>query len=172
MDIAARAGVSRQTLYLHFGDRAGLLVELVQFMDETLGLEDLVARVFAAESSAEIIDRTMELYAVMAPQIDPVAAVLEASQHEDAAIGAAWRNRMDNRQRVHREIVQRIAEASELAEMWTIDSATELFYAITLPGPWRELTQELGWSDEDYRRHFTTFLQRALLDGPGSRDRP
>lgn len=169
MDIAARAGVSRQALYLHFGDRAGLLVALVQFVDETLGLEELVARVYSARSGAEIIDRTMELYAVMAPQIDPVAAVLEASQHEDPAIAAAWRDRMDNRQRIHREITRRIAETAELADVWTVDSATELFYAITLPGPWRELTQELGWSGDDYRRHFTTFLRRALLDPPDTR---
>lgn len=70
---------------------------------------------------------------------------------------------MDNRQRVHREITRRIADSGELDDTWTVDSAAELFYAITLPGPWRELTQELGWSGDDYRRHFTTFLQRALL---------
>jgi AcrR family transcriptional regulator len=40
--------VSRQTVYLHFGDRAGLLLALVHYMPETLGFQELLARVFDA----------------------------------------------------------------------------------------------------------------------------
>jgi hypothetical protein len=36
-------------------------------------------------------------------------------------------------------------------------------YAITMPGPWRELTQELGWTSDDYGRRLTALLQSALL---------
>jgi len=131
-------------------------------MDENLGLEDLVAHVFAAPTGAEMLERTMELYVQMAPRIDRVAQVLEAAQHDDRALAAAWRNRMDNRQAVHRMIAQRISDEGQLAEGWTVDAAAELFYAITMPGPWRELTTELGWTSDDYRRHFTRLLQRAM----------
>jgi AcrR family transcriptional regulator len=163
IDVADRARVSRQALYLHFGDRAGLLVALVEFMDENLGLEELVARVFAAPTGAEMLRRTMELYVRMAPRIDRVAQVLEADQHEDQAVAAAWRNRMDNRQRVHRMIVQRISDEGQLAEGWTVDAAADLLYAITMPGPWRELTRELGWTSDDYGRHLSRLLERALI---------
>lgn len=165
IDIARTAGVSRQALYLHFGDRAGLLIALVEFMDETLGLEEMVAHVFTAPSGAEMLARTIELYATMAPRIDRVAQVLEAAQHEEEALAAAWRNRMDNRQRVHRMIVQRIFDEGQLADAWTVDAATDLSYAITMPGVWRELTEGLGWTSGDYRRHITGLMQRALLAG-------
>ena len=169
VDVADRARVSRQALYLHFGDRAGLLIALVEFMDEALGLGDLVAHVFAAPTGAEMLERTMELYVRMAPRIDRVAEVLETAQYEDEGLAAAWRNRMDNRQRVHRMIVQRISDEGQLAEGWTVDAAADLFYAITMPGPWRELTMELGWTPDDYRKHLSRFLERALIEDKSER---
>ncbi|MCB0952277.1 MAG: helix-turn-helix transcriptional regulator, partial [Microthrixaceae bacterium] len=47
-DVAARASVSRQALYLHFGDRAGLLVALVNHMDESLDLGESLVEVYSA----------------------------------------------------------------------------------------------------------------------------
>ena len=169
VDVADRARVSRQALYLHFGDRAGLLIALVEFMDEALGLGDLVGHVFAAPTGAEMLERTMELYVRMAPRIDRVAEVLETAQYEDEGLAAAWRNRMDNRQRVHRMIVQRISDEGQLAEGWTVNAAADLFYAITMPGPWRELTMELGWTPDDYRKHLSRFLERALIEDKSER---
>ncbi len=67
------------------------------------------------------------------------------------------------RRQVHRKIVQRIAELGELADTWTNDTAADLFYAVTLPGPWRELTRELGWTGSQYVDGMTTMLSRALL---------
>ncbi len=62
----------------------------------------------------------------------------------------AWQNRLHFRHEVHRKIVRRIAALGELANGWTNDAAADLFYALTLPGPWRELTLEVKWSDRQY----------------------
>ena len=109
-DVADRAEVSRQALYLHFGDPAGLLCALVEFMDENLGVEEMAAHVFAAPSGAEMLERTVELYIMLAPRIDRVAQGLEAAHYEDPAVAAAWRNLMDIRQAVHRKSMQRISD--------------------------------------------------------------
>ncbi len=64
--------------------------------------------------------------------------------------------------------------AGLLAAGWSIETATDLFPAVTLPSPcrhpagtlpapWRELTSELGWSDERYVAQMTELLARALL---------
>lgn len=163
-DVAQRAGVSRQTVYLHFGDRSGLLLALVEFIDESLGLEEMVAHIFDAPSGEEMLERTIDLYVSMAPRIDRVAEVLEATREADKAVAAAWQNRMDNRQRIHRMIIERISDEGRLAEAWTAEAATDLSYAVTLPRVWRELTRELGWSPDDYRRHITALFQRSLLN--------
>jgi hypothetical protein len=70
------------TLPLHFGDRAGLLTALVEFMDESLGVEQMAAPVFAAQTGEEMLERTVDLYAALSPQIDRVAQILEAAQYE------------------------------------------------------------------------------------------
>ncbi|MEN8041959.1 MAG: TetR/AcrR family transcriptional regulator [Actinomycetota bacterium] len=162
-DVADRAGVSRQTIYLHFGDRTHLLVALVRHMDESLDLGESLAHVRAADNSSEAIARTMELHSSFSAAIDSVALVLESAQYEDEALSTAWRDRMRFRLGVHRDLVQRMADCGDLADTWTVDAAADLFYAVTLPGPWRELTRELGWSDEQYIEGMSGFLQRALL---------
>jgi hypothetical protein len=32
-----------------------------------------------------------------------------------------------------------------------------------MPGAWRELTRELGWTAEQYSQHLTRLIQAALL---------
>lgn len=162
-DVADRAGVSRQAVYLHFGDRTGLLVALVRHMDKTLALAESLAHLFQAETGADVIARTMALHGRFSAGIDPVALILEAAQYDDEALGAAWRDRMRFRHQVHRKIVQRIAELGELAQEWPAETAADLLYALTLPGPWRELTRELGWAQSQYVDAMTSLLGKALL---------
>jgi AcrR family transcriptional regulator len=163
IDAADRAGVSRQAVYLHFGDRAGLLLALVQYMPETLGFQELLARVFDAPTGAESLERAVELHSTYTSKIDSVAQVLEAAQYQDEDLGAAWRNRMDASRAAHRAIIQRIADEGQLADGWTVDTAGDLFYTVTMNAPWRELTQGLGWTPKQYAESMIRLLRRGLL---------
>lgn len=165
-DVAARAGVSRQAVHLHFRDRAGLLLALVSWADEVLNLGELLARVDEAPTGVEALDRMVELHAAYAPRIDPVARLLDAHQYQDPAVAAAWRDRMNGRRAAHRAVIARVASDGDLAAGWTVDSATDLFYALTMPGPWRELTDARGWSAKLYSRRMSHLLRRAFVAGP------
>jgi AcrR family transcriptional regulator len=162
-DVAERAEVSRQAIYLHFGDRANLLLALVEFMPETLGFQQLLAHVFAAESGVEMLRRTVALHSTYSAKIDLVARVLEAAQYQDSALRAAWRDRMTRSRAAHRMVIQRIAAEGQLADGWTVDEAGDLFYTVTMQGPWRELTHELGWSPEQYAERITRLLLDTLV---------
>ena len=164
-DVADRADVSRQAVYLHFGDRAGLLLALVRFMPESLGFEQLLAHVLAAPTGVEMLRRTVELHSTYSAEIDPVAEVLEAAQYRAEALGAAWRDRMEASRRVHRMIVQRIADEGQLTDGWSVDDAGDLFYTLTMQAPWRELTRELGWSPERYAENVTKLLFATFVRG-------
>jgi hypothetical protein len=96
-------------------------------------------------------------------KIDRVTQVLESSQYQDKALAAAWRNRMNRRQQHIRSIVERIAAEGRLAKGWSVDAAVDLIYVVTMPGAWRELTRELGWTAEQYTQHLTRLVQSALL---------
>ncbi|HEX9866520.1 MAG TPA: TetR/AcrR family transcriptional regulator [Acidimicrobiia bacterium] len=163
VDAADRAGVSRQTVYLHFGDRAGVLLALVQYMPETLGFREQLAHVFDAPTGAEMIERAVKLHSTYTSKIDSVAQVLEAAQYQDEDLGAAWRDRMDATRAAHRAIIQRVADEGQLADGWTVDTAGDLFYTVTMNGPWRELTRELGWTPEQYAENITRLLRRSFL---------
>jgi AcrR family transcriptional regulator len=166
-DVAERAGVSRQAIYLHFGDRANLLLALVEFMPETLGFQQLLAHVFAAESGVEMLRRVVALHSTYSAKIDSVARVLEAAQYQDPALGAAWRDRMTRSRAAHHMVIQRIAAEGQLADGWTVDEAGDLFYTVTMQGPWRELTHELGWSTEQYAERMTKlFLNTFVAKSP------
>lgn len=162
-DAADRAGVSRQAVYLHFGDRAGLLLALVEYMPESLGFQEQLAHVFEAPTGVETLLRAVKLHSTYHAKIDSVAQVLEAAQYRDKALGAAWRDRMDRSRAAHRAIIQRIADEGELADGWTVDSAADLLYVVTMQGPWRELTRELGWTPQQYAENMAKLLLRSFV---------
>jgi AcrR family transcriptional regulator len=162
-DVAARAAVSRQAVYLHFGDRTGLLVALVQHVDERLDLEASLAGVHAAVDGAALLQSAMELNTTFWRQVLPIAQVLEAAQHDDDALGAAWRDRMRFRQSTFRAMVEALADRGELAGDWTLDDAAATLYALAHFDTWRELVVELGWSDARYVESMTRLLRGALL---------
>lgn len=166
-DVAKLAGLSRQAVYLHFGDRAHLLLEVLAWGDLALELDELMARVRNADSGVEALNRIVEVHAVYSPRIDAVARALEADQHRDEAVAAALRDRLDVRRAAHREVIARIADEGLLAEGWTIDSATDVFSAVTMLGPWRELTEACGWSAEQYAGRMSKLVREALIATDG-----
>jgi len=162
VDAADRAGVSRQAVYLHFGGRAGLLLALVRYMPEALGFRELLAHVFDAPTGAEMLARAVKLHSTYTSRIDSVAQVLEAAQYQDEDLGAAWRDRMDASRAAHRAIIQRIADEGQLADGWTVETAGDLFYTVTMNGPWRELTRQIGWTPQQYVENITRLLRSIL----------
>lgn len=162
-DVATRAGVSRQAVYLHFGDRNGLLLTLVHHMDDTLDLDESLAHVRAAPNGAELLERLMRLNTQFWTAVNPVATVLEAAQYDDDALGAAWRDRMQVRQAAFRLMIQQIADHQELAAEWTVEDASALVYAVAHFDTWRELTRQLQWNDDHYVDAMTLLLGRSLL---------
>jgi AcrR family transcriptional regulator len=162
-EVAGRAGVSRQALYLHFGDRTGLLVALVDHMDTTLELGPALTHVMAAPTGEELLDRAMRLNTEFWTAVAPVANVLQGAQHDEDALGAAWRDRMTFRLHAFAEMTRTIADMDELAEDWTVEDAAAVVYAVAHFDTWRELTDRLGWSDDHYVDRMARMLGRSLL---------
>lgn len=159
--VAERAGVSRQALYLHFGDREGLVLALVRHMDESLELDELLARVYSATSGAQLLERAMRLNTEFWGKVAPVAELLSASRGD--ALAAAWRDRMTYRRKTFHRMAKQLADADELAPPWDARGAAEVLYGVSHFDSWRELTAELGWSDDQYVERMSTLLGRALL---------
>lgn len=160
---AKRAGVSRQAVYLHFGDRSGLLVGLVDYIDLSQGSVEMRSYVFGAPSGVESLRRWVETMSWYTAKIDGVSLLLEENQYHDEAMKAAWRNRMNRRQAMILSMAERIAGEERLADDWSVADAADFIYVSTMPAPWRELTKELGWSADQYNSRVWRVLSESLL---------
>jgi AcrR family transcriptional regulator len=168
-DVAARAGVSRQTVYLHFGDRTGLFVALGDHMDVTFGRDRLREHIFGAPNGVEGLRRWVETMSWYNAKIDPVSRILEERARSDEALAAMAKDRWSGRRDHVGRIARRIAEEGQLADGWSIDEAADLIYTVTLPGSWRVLTGVLEWSQERYATEIMELLAKSVLDRAAAR---
>ncbi|MDP8956466.1 MAG: TetR/AcrR family transcriptional regulator [Actinomycetota bacterium] len=162
-EVADAANVSRQTVYLHFGSRTGLMLALVQHIDSRGTLQRLIERIFDAPTAVSALDAVVALHAEYYPLIYPVAQVLMARRQDDEAMAAAWDDRMESRRMLYREVVRRLADEALLAPEWEIEDATDVLWALTSWEVWEQLTRTRGRSSDDYVRLLSTIIKRTLV---------
>lgn len=162
-DVAAEAGVSRQTVYLHFGSRTGLLVAMAQHLDTQGPLPGLVEQVFAAGTARDALDAVVDLHAEYHPLIYRIAVLFMAGMYDDEALRAAWVERMESRRNLYHAVVERLKSEGCLAPHYEVESATDLLFALTSWQFWEQLVVERGWPKEEYARHLRSLLGHMLV---------
>ena len=162
-EVAARAGVSRQALYLHFADRSALLLEVTRAADAAARTPAEQARVDQAPTGAAALAEAIALQARLKPQLRAVASALDALRRSDPAAQAAWEEREHARLGRCEQVVARLAEDGALAPPWTVQSAAQLLWAATSQRVWEDLVPGQRWTRQQYTTHLTTLLTRALL---------
>ena len=144
-EVAARAGVSRQALYLHFENRAGLLVEMARRIDHGSGF---VSRVAAARKRPALqgFRQVLRLWHEHLAEILPVARALEAAAITADEGAQAYHDRMDAWRETLRISVAALAEAGLLRREWTVEQATDWAFARTQPANYEYLVRQRQWS--------------------------
>jgi AcrR family transcriptional regulator len=148
-DIAAATGVSRQLLYVHFGNRAGLLMAMARRHDVRSGFAGRAAEARSLPP-VEALERLLRLWFAYLPEILPVARALEAAAVNGDEGGAAWRDRMGDLRELFAAAVDRVERDGRLAEGWTVPGATDWIWARALPSAFAHLVADRGWSPGDY----------------------
>ena len=149
-EIAGAAGVSRQLVYFHFENRAGLLLAMARHHDTRSGFVD---RVVASRSlpAAEGLAELLATWLAYVPEILPVARALEAAAARgDEGGGAALRDRMQDLREAIRIAVERVEAAGRLAPGWSVASATDWVWARSHLSGWQHLVVERAWRPGDY----------------------
>ncbi len=159
-EVAARAGLSRQAVYLHFQDRTSLLLALARQAEEEL--PDSLAVIARAPSARAAVTALVTLAASANPGFWPVARILDGLRATDAAVDAAWQDRLTQWLDACRAIAQRFQAEGALARHMSLEAAADLLSSLTSLRLWEELVIGRGWSAERYRRHVTYLAVGAL----------
>jgi AcrR family transcriptional regulator len=170
-ELARAVGISRQALYLHFRDRASLLLALVAHVDEREGLQAGVAAVQAAPDAASQIRAWTQMQAWRNPRIAPLARALDQARHTDPAASAAWRDRTGNRMRGAAAIITRLREEGQLHPTWKTEEAAALLWELTSFHIWDDLVNESRLAPDRYIEVVTTTTLAALASPIGERAR-
>lgn len=161
--VASAAGVSRQSIYLHFGSKSSLLLALVAYVDEREGLRDLAEDVERAPTAVEGLHRYVDLVATLTPRVHRTALVLDSARATEPDAAAAWDDRMASRRRRCRRLVTRLREEGRLAPSWSPEEAADFMWAASSMRVWEDLVVRRRWSRRRFRRHLGRVLEQTLV---------
>jgi AcrR family transcriptional regulator len=165
VEIAQATGVSRQTLFLAFGDRAGLLRAMLQHKDT---LSDHAQRLgFAGglpPSDPESLLASVQAWLDYLPIIYPVGILLDAAALTDPAARAAWDDRMKGALLAGWRARAKAAHAAGNLQ-GNPDRVAEEIWALCHPSAWRLLVAECGWSADEFRQSRIDLVRACLNRG-------
>lgn len=166
--VGRAAKVSRQAVYLHFKDRAGLLLALVRHADDRRGLPAAIQRVVGASSGVSALREMAMTQVTMNPGIWRLARLFDGERRHDPAMEQSWQDRLSHRLEGCRAIVARLAAEGDLRRGLDPGVAADLLWVITSLHAWEDLVLVRGWSDDEYLARVTGALSDLLLE-PGRR---
>ncbi len=149
-DVAKRAGITRQALYLHFPTRADLLIGTTHYIDRVKDIDGRLTTSREAANGRDRLDAYIEAWGGYIPEIYGVARALMAMEASDAEAAQAWADRMNAVREGCQAAVKTIAQDGVLKEGLTPNSATDLLAMLLSVRNWEYLRQERGWSQKRY----------------------
>ena len=161
-EIAKAAKLSRQAVYLHFADRADLLVNLIRYTDQKRGLDGEIRKIEQAPTGAAKLRAMASLQARMNPGIWAQARAFDAVRRTDKAADRSWRDRLQHRLEGCRAIVACLQREGTLRPGLDAATATDLLWNITSLRTWEDLVLDRSWSARRYEDRITELLLLAL----------
>ena len=167
-DIAKSAGVSRQTVFYAFGNRAGLLTAMAAHHDDH---SPLLARLNDISRNApptvEGLTDFLSAWLDYLPEVFPVASLLDAAALTDPDAKAAIENRM-----VGRLLAGLTARMTAMAKAGTLvqgrdpaRTAEAIWELIHVPA-WRLLVVDRGWTAEEFRQSRLALAIHLVTSAP------
>ena len=149
-DIASKVGISRQALYLHFPNRADLLVAASRHVDAENEIDRRLVPSRTATTGRERLDAWIEAFGNYIPVIHGVASALLAMKDTDKAAMTAWNDRMLAVREGCAAAVDALANDDELTASMTRDEATDWLWTLLAVRNWEQLCRECSWSQDRY----------------------
>jgi AcrR family transcriptional regulator len=169
-EIAREAGVTRQSVYLAFGGRTGLMIAMARHADDrSVHSHRLRAIAAGDDAGPEALMDYVEAWLRHLPEIYPVGVLLGAAAITDPEAAAVFNDRMVGSLHArYRSVLGRLAAAGHLARRYTPDAAADLAWSLTHIDAWRHLVVERGWTPEAFRADRAAIIRSTLLAPPAA----
>jgi len=162
-EIAESVGLTRQSVYVHFGSRGGLLMALVRRADERFEIWNSVGEALQIKDTKARFEACLDAWFAFVPRIHPVARDLIRLRTTDEAAAKAWEDRMQELRSVLRHLVVALKKDGALAEDWTVSKAANYLWVSVSVQSWSLLVDDLGVSEKQAANTLKQAISRALL---------
>ena len=168
-DIAKRAGVSRQALYLHFQSRGELIIAATLLQDEREGAQERLTASREATSGRARLSAFVQAWCGYIPVIYPVARTILYLAETDSEVASAWMQRMEDMREGCEAAIVALSRDGDLPGPFDVACATDLLWALLSVRQWELLCQQRGWSQESYAREMEAAALRLFCNEETSR---
>lgn len=164
--VADHAGVSRRAAYLHFPSRAALISALFDYIADAEGLQDSLDRVWAAPDSVAALTEWAAHLARYHPRLLAVDRAVDRVRQLDRD-AAAHRDRVAATQLANcRRLASWLHREGRLAQPWTVQSGTDMLYALISSDLIEALLSDRHWSTRRLARHLATMFLYTFTSRP------
>jgi AcrR family transcriptional regulator len=170
-EIAARAGVSLDTVYAAAGRKPQIMLELVEEaisgQDHAVPAEarDYVLAMQRAAGARAKIEIYAAALAVVLPRLAPLVQVLREAAPTDDDCARLWKTIGDRRAANMLLFAQDLRATGELRPDLRDGDVADLVWSTNAP-EYYQLLADRGWSPERYRGLIVDLWTRVLLTGP------
>jgi AcrR family transcriptional regulator len=167
--IAEEAGVSVETVYKAFGNKAGLLKAVCDVAivgdDEPLPLNqrDPVLALRAEPDPRQKIRMWSELYVTLAARAVPLFLLARGAAANDPAAADVWLQGLDGRRSGMAEFAHHLAEGDHLRADIDEEEAADVLWALNSPELWELLVLRRGWSPDRFGNWIADVAIESLL---------
>jgi AcrR family transcriptional regulator len=162
-DIAEAAGVAVQTIYARAGSKRGMLMGLLELIDEEAGVPEAAAAIATGTTPGAVICAQIALTRTLQERCGDIIGALFAAAVVEPEIEQVVAEGMRRHRHGAAVTVERIVDLGGLREGMLPRDAAALLSAATTHYAWRELVEahELSWDQAE--QALSDALQRAIL---------
>ena len=162
-DIAKAVGVTRQSIYIHFKSRGGLLDALVKRADDRENIIENLEQAIETVLPVERLDRCLTVWFEFVPIIHPVATDLIALRKHDPDAAFAWNDRMKHLHGLFRHLTDSLTRDKKLSPLWSAEEAADYLWVSVSVQSWDLLVGDRGWTPKRASETIKKSMAQLLL---------
>lgn len=163
--IAARAGVSPQTVYAAFGSKAAVLEALLASLEDAAGAAGWRERLAEEDDPAALLDLFARWTASMLGTSRQLLVAARGAMHDPRVRELAARGD-DHRRDALRDLLGRLSRAGALRPDLSPQEALDRAWALTGVELFLAVSEGCGWGRDAYASWLSELLRQQLLAGP------